>query len=32
MIAIGPRDKSKTYKLAVERLVAFYLQRQNDKQ
>ncbi len=32
MIAIGPRDKSKAYKLAAERLEAFYSERQNDKQ
>ena len=32
MIAIGPRDKSKAYKLAAERLEAFYSERKNDKQ
>ena len=32
MIAIGPRDKSKAYKLAAEHLETFYSDRQNDKQ
>ena len=31
VIAIGPRDKSKAYKLAAERLESFELARQNSK-